>query len=69
MTTKLMRIPEVARIIDTTTARAYELIRLGILPAVRMGRQVRVDANALEEWIKRGGSAQPSEINGESPRG
>lgn len=62
---KLLRVPEVARIIDTTTARAYELIRLGILPAVKMGRQVRVDANALEEWIKKGGSTQPCETNGD----
>lgn len=59
MTTKLLRVPEVAEIIDTTIPRAYELIRLGILPAVKIGRQRRVDANALEEWIKNGGSDQP----------
>ncbi|HEY7913814.1 MAG TPA: helix-turn-helix domain-containing protein [Blastocatellia bacterium] len=69
MSTRLLRVPEVAGIIDTTTARAYELIRLGILPAVKMGRQVRVDANALEEWIRNGGSGQPSELREESQRG
>jgi excisionase family DNA binding protein len=58
MSTRLLRVPKVAEIIDTTIPRVYELIRLGILPAVRMGRQVRVEANALEEWIKNGGSAQ-----------
>jgi excisionase family DNA binding protein len=62
MTTKLLRVPAVAEIIDTTVPRTYELIRLGILPAVRMGRQVRVDANVLEQWIKNGGSSQPSEV-------
>jgi excisionase family DNA binding protein len=69
MTTKLLRVPVVAEIIDTTIPRAYELIRLGILPAVRMGRQVRVDANVLEEWIKSGGSAQSCEVNEECERG
>lgn len=55
---KLLRVSAVAEIIDTTVPRVYELVRLGILPAVRMGRQVRVDATVLEEWIKNGGSAQ-----------
>lgn len=63
MATKLLRVPEVAGIIDTTIPIAYELIRLGILPAVRLGRQIRVDANALDEWIKNGGSVQPREVN------
>jgi excisionase family DNA binding protein len=69
MSTKLLRIPVVAGIIDTTIQRTYELIRLGILPAVRMGRQVRVDANALEQWIKNGGSVLPGEITEEQKRG
>jgi len=58
MTTKLLKVSVVAAVIDTTVPRAYELIRLGILPAVRMGRQLRVDENALQEWIKNGGASQ-----------
>ena len=63
MTLKLMRVPEVAKVLNTTTPRAYELIRLGILPAVKMGRQVRVDANALREWIENGGATGPREVD------
>ena len=38
--------------------RAYELVRLGILPAVRLGRQVRVDEDVMHKWIVSGGARQ-----------
>ncbi len=56
---KLLRIHEVAEILDVPVARAYELARHGILPAVRLGRQVRVDAGKLKEWIDEGGTDLP----------
>jgi excisionase family DNA binding protein len=40
-----------------TRQRAYELVRLGLVPAVRLGRQVRFDAGSIEEWIRAGGTA------------
>lgn len=39
-----------------TTARVYEAARLGLIPCVRIGRQVRFDEDALREWVRRGGS-------------
>jgi predicted DNA-binding transcriptional regulator AlpA len=57
MADRLLRIPKVAEIIDTSVPRAYELARLGIIPGVvRLGRQIRVNPDALAEWIARGGS-------------
>jgi len=56
MSKKLLRVPAVAQRIDASNARVWLLIRMGLLPAVRIGRQVRVDEEALEEWIRRGGS-------------
>jgi excisionase family DNA binding protein len=38
--------------------RAYTLARLGILPAVRLGRQVRMDEEVLHKWIVSGGARQ-----------
>ena len=52
---RLLSIPEVASELGLSEGRVYELLRLGILPAVRIGRQVRVDALRLEEWIAAGG--------------
>jgi excisionase family DNA binding protein len=43
--------------------RVYECARLGLIPSVRIGRQVRFDEDALREWVQRGGSAQPAESN------
>ena len=56
---KLLRVAEVALILDVPTARAYELARTGVLPVVRVGRQVRVDGEKLREWIDDGGTPLP----------
>jgi excisionase family DNA binding protein len=52
----LLHFPEVAERLGVSLQRAYELGRDRIIPTVRLGRQVRVDAGELEEFIKRGGA-------------
>lgn len=47
----------VARALCVTPARAYELARLGIIPCVRVGRQVRFDVPKVRAWIEDGGQA------------
>jgi putative molybdopterin biosynthesis protein len=37
--------------------RAYTLAREGLVPIVRIGRQIRIDPDALEAWIRAGGTA------------
>ena len=54
-----MSIPEVAEFCGLTRDQAYQLARNGILPVVRFGRQIRVDPEELEQWIKNGGQAYP----------
>ncbi|WP_221828602.1 helix-turn-helix domain-containing protein [Neobacillus niacini] len=54
---KLLKMDDVARILDVTNDRAYALIRAGIIPAVYLGRQVRVEEEQLKEWIKKGGKS------------
>lgn len=56
---KLLRIPTVAQILDVSEDRVYSLAREGVLPHVRLGRQIRVDSDALEEFINNGGKALP----------
>ena len=56
---KLLTIEEVAALLGVRRERGYELARLGVIPAVRLGRQVRVDRAALEQWIRCGGRALP----------
>lgn len=58
---KLLTIPEVAEILSVSEARAYALAREGLMPVVRLGRQVRVDTEKLAEWIEEGGAGLGSE--------
>lgn len=58
---RLIGVPEVARVLDISLARAYELIRWRALPAVHLGhRQVRVSRAALARFVAEGGTATSS---------
>lgn len=47
---------DLATRLNTSTHRAYALIRERRIPGiVRVGRQVRVDLDVVEEWIAAGG--------------
>lgn len=59
-TTRLLSASEVAQILGVRKTRVYALLKSGIIPAVHVGRQVRVDKNTLDEWIDAGGQALPS---------
>lgn len=53
---RLWTAQETAERLNVRLHRAYELIREGQIPAVRIGRQVRVDPAALEDFIRSGGT-------------
>ncbi|MBT2690984.1 helix-turn-helix domain-containing protein [Bacillus sp. ISL-47] len=57
MGNNLLTVPEVAKILSVSSERAYSLARRGILPTVKIGRQIRVDEGKLNDWIDKGGSA------------
>ena len=49
-----------ATVLNTGKGRVYELVRRGILPHVRLGRQVRVDEGAIHRFIESGGQGLPN---------
>jgi excisionase family DNA binding protein len=53
-----LTVAEVAQILRVTPERVYALIGRLELPAVRVGRDIRVDPDALAAWIRAGGTAQ-----------
>ncbi len=55
----LLTLAQTALALNVSYARAAELARLGVLPVVRLGRQIRVDPTAIDELIKSGGKALP----------
>ena len=56
---RLLTIGEVGKYLRLPPARVYALIRDDLLPAVHLGRQVRVTDVALDTWIANGGKALP----------
>jgi excisionase family DNA binding protein len=50
-------VPEIAAILRVPKLHVYRLIREGKLPAVRVGRWVRVTEEALRTWMAQGGTS------------
>jgi excisionase family DNA binding protein len=49
---------EVAEMLRVDRQRVYELARRDAIPVIRLGeRQYRFDAEAIRQWIERGGSS------------
>jgi excisionase family DNA binding protein len=46
-----LKVPEVAEILRIARSRAYELVAEGQIPAVRIGRSVRVPRDELDRWL------------------
>jgi excisionase family DNA binding protein len=53
---------EVAEMLRVDRQRVYELARRNAIPVIRLGeRQYRFDAEAIKQWIERGGDMTESE--------
>lgn len=51
MSALLLTVTETAAALHLGRNTVYDLIRLGQLPAVRVGRAIRIPQTALHEWI------------------
>lgn len=47
-----LKVPEVAEGLRIARSRAYELVADGEIPAVRIGRSVRVSRKELDRWLE-----------------
>ena len=59
MNRRLLSVEEVSQLLGVGTGRCYELVRENLIPSVKLGRQVRIDAMQLDKWINDGGQALP----------
>ncbi len=48
---KLLTVQEAAETLRVTPQWVYKMARRGVLPTVRLGRQLRIDAAVLEGWL------------------
>lgn len=53
---KLLLAQEAADLLRVNANRLYDLAKRGVVPPVRIGRQVRFEEGSLLEWIASGGS-------------
>ena len=49
---EFLKVPEVAEELRIARSRAYELVANGTIPAVKIGRSVRVSRRELERWLE-----------------
>jgi excisionase family DNA binding protein len=48
---KLLTAKETAELLRVKPQWVYRMVRRGVLPGVRLGRQLRVDEDALKSWV------------------
>lgn len=57
----LLRVEEVAEMLSLGRSKTYDLVATGVLPSVRLGRSVRVPADALRRWLEAQCCNEPSQ--------
>lgn len=55
--TRLLKVEDVASLFSLTEERVYTLAREGILPVVKIGRQLRFAETAINEFVAKGGKS------------
>jgi len=48
----LLRVPEAAEVLGLGRATVYALLAAGTLPAVRVGKSLRLPAEQLRRWVE-----------------
>jgi excisionase family DNA binding protein len=56
MQEEVLTLQQAAEYLKVSYQRAAELVRRGMLPAFRLGRQARLHRRYLEEFMRRGGA-------------
>jgi excisionase family DNA binding protein len=56
MSMKLLLAQEAAKLLRMSENRVYDLAARGILPCIRVGRQIRFPEDKLAAWLEAGGS-------------
>ena len=56
---EMLRVDEVAALLKLGRTKVYQLVADGELPAVRIGKVLRISAEALQQWLSRQAVANP----------
>jgi excisionase family DNA binding protein len=62
-----LKVEEAAALLGISRAHAYEMVRRGKLPSVRLGRRIVIPDRALRELLDAGGSSLLTEEHASTP--
>ena len=48
---EMLKVDDVAALLKLGRTKVYQLVAAGELPAVRIGKALRISAEALQEWL------------------
>ena len=51
MPNRFLQISDVSELLNISETTARRLVKRGSLPAIRVGRQIRIDEKRLQEWL------------------
>lgn len=63
MQCEFLRVHEIASSLGVGKGRAYQLIRAGMIPSVRVGGAIRIPRAAWESWIREKGKEAISSLS------
>ena len=55
MSTSFLQIAQVSALLEISDTTTRRLVKKGVLPAIRVGRQIRIDQRRFQEWLDGGG--------------
>lgn len=64
MRNELLGIAQVSDLLGISVTTTRRLIKHGALPAIRVGRQIRVNGRRLREWLDAGGGGITKQQSG-----
>lgn len=62
MPARFLQITDVAQILNISVRQAYSLVTTGELPAIKVGRSWRIEADELEAYIQRAYAATRQQV-------
>jgi excisionase family DNA binding protein len=55
MSNRFLQISQVSSLLEISETTTRRLVKKGVLPAIRVGRQIRIDERRFQEWLDGGG--------------
>jgi excisionase family DNA binding protein len=62
MNEKIFTIPEVAEYLKLSKSKVYRMVQMGMIPHIRIGRNVRIMESDLMKWLEKSQAVSPTSL-------